>query len=71
MATRVPTIQQRLGKNIQRLRKMQGLTQEALAEAVQTSRTYLGHIEQGRKAPSLALLAKIAKALKVPVRELF
>ncbi len=71
MAARVPTIQQRLGKNIQRLRKMQGLTQEALAEATQTSRTYIGHIEQGRKAPSLRLLAAIAKALKVPVRELF
>jgi transcriptional regulator with XRE-family HTH domain len=71
MPSSVHTLQQRLGKNIQRQRKIQGLTQEALAEAVHTSRTYLGHIEQGKKAPSLAMLANIAKALKVPVRELF
>jgi transcriptional regulator with XRE-family HTH domain len=71
MSPRVPSIQQRLGKNIQRLRKSKGMNQEAFAEAVQTSRTYMGHIEQGRKAPSLKLIAKIAKALHVPVRELF
>lgn len=64
-------IQQRVGKNIQRQRKLQGLTQEALAEIVNVNRAYIGHIEQGRRTPSLTMLDKIAKALKVPVSELF
>jgi transcriptional regulator with XRE-family HTH domain len=64
-------IQQRLGKTIQRIRKGRGLSQEALAEAVNISRTHMGHIEQGRRIPSITLLDNIASALKVPIRELF
>jgi transcriptional regulator with XRE-family HTH domain len=64
-------IQQQLGKTIQRQRKIRGLTQEALAEAVNVNRAYIGHIEQGRRTPSISMLEKIAKALKVPVSELF
>ncbi len=71
MSARGLQIQHRVGKNIQRQRKFQGLTQEALAEAVNVNRAYIGHIEQGRRTPSLAMLDKIAKALKVPVSELF
>ncbi len=64
-------IQHRLGKNIQRQRKLRGLTQEALAEAVNVNRAYIGHLEQGRRTPSINMLEKIAKALNVPVSELF
>ena len=70
MAARVQHAQERLGRNIQQLRKRQAVTQEAFAERLYISRTHMGHIEQGRAAPSLKLLTKIAKALKVPVREL-
>jgi transcriptional regulator with XRE-family HTH domain len=71
MATRVQQTQLRLGKTIQRLRKAHGWTQEAFAEKLHISRTHMGHIEQGRAAPSLKLLDKLAKALNVPVSELF
>ncbi len=71
MAQRVQQAQVRLGKKIQKLRKGQGVTQEAFAERLHISRTHMGHIEQGRAAPSLKLLTKIANALKVPVSELF
>ncbi len=71
MPARGRHIQQQLGKNIQRQRKIRGLTQEALAEAVNVNRAYIGHIEQGRRTPSISMLAKIAKALNVPVSELF
>ncbi len=71
MASGVQQAQVRLGKKIQKLRKQQGITQEAFAERVHISRTHMGHIEQGRAAPSLKLLTKLAKALTVPVSELF
>jgi XRE family transcriptional regulator, regulator of sulfur utilization len=60
-----------LGKRIKRLRKQQGLTQEDLAETVGLSSTYVGHIEQGRKSPSLEAITRIAKVLKVKIGELF
>ena len=61
---------QKLGKKIQKLRKAAGSTQEDFAERINISRTHMGHIEQGRKKPSLELLEKIAKHLKVKVNEL-
>ncbi len=71
MASGTQQAQERLGKRIQKLRKMQDVTQEAFAERLHISRTHMGHIEQGRAAPSLKLLTKIAKAFNVPVSELF
>lgn len=59
-----------LGKKMQRIRKKLSITQEQLAEKVGVSTTYIGFIEQGRYAPSLEILEKIAKHLKVKVNEL-
>ena len=60
-----------LGKKIQKRRKAINLTQEKLAEKVKISTVYVGYIEQGRYAPSLEVLEKIAKALKINLSELF
>ncbi len=60
----------RLGHQIQKLRKETGLTQEEFAEKLGISRTHMGHIEQGRKTPSIKLMEKIAKALKVSAGKL-
>ena len=60
-----------LGKRIQKMRKMAGLTQEELAEKVNVSRAYIGYIEQARNTPSLELLEKIAKVLRIDLKELF
>jgi len=60
-----------LGKRIKKLRKFNELTQEELAEKVNVSRAYIGYIEQARNTPSLELLQKIARVLKVDIRELF
>ncbi len=59
-----------LGKKIQSHRKEAGLTQEELGYKVGISRAYMGYIEQGRYAPSLEVLQKVAKVLKVPASEL-
>ncbi len=60
-----------LGKNIQKLRRNRKLTQASLAEKVGISTTYLGFIEQGRYAPSLEVVEKIARRLGVKVNDLF
>lgn len=60
-----------LGKKIQKIRKQTGLTQEKLAEKISVSRAYVGYIEQGRNSASLEVLEKIAKILKIPLKELF
>jgi transcriptional regulator with XRE-family HTH domain len=59
-----------LGEMIQRLRKGAGISQEEFAEKINISRTHMGHIEQGRRKPSLRILEKIAKGLRVQVKDL-
>lgn len=67
---RIIKAREKLGNIIQKRRKELGHTQEELAELVGLSRTHMGHIEQGRKTPSLEVLEKIAKSLKVKVKDL-
>ena len=62
---------EKLGKTIQRLRKEKGFTQEEFAEKLNISRTHIGHIEQGRKSPSMKLLEKLARSLGVKARDIF
>lgn len=60
-----------LGQQIQKYRKRKGFSQEKLAEKLDISRAHMGHIEQGRKKPSLDLLEDIAKELNINIRNLF
>ena len=64
---RLPRI---LGNRIKRKRKLLNLTQEELAAKVGISPVYVGYIEQGRNTPSLEVLEKTAKALKIKTSEL-
>ena len=59
-----------IGKRIKKLREELDLTQEDLSEKVHVSTVYIGYIEQGRNVPSLEVLQKIAKALKVSASDL-
>jgi len=56
----------RLGRKIKELRKKRGITQEQLAEIIETSYKYLQRIE-GKNPPDIRLttILKLAKALKV------
>jgi transcriptional regulator with XRE-family HTH domain len=56
-------------KRIKKYRSERGLTQEELAEKVGVSRVYIGYVEQGRNTPSLEILEKITKALKVSLSD--
>ena len=64
-------IEEQVGKNIQKIRKSRNLTQQELADKIDMNRAHLGHLEQGRKSPSLETIEKIAKALRVKISEIF
>lgn len=60
-----------LSKAIRMRRLEADLTQEQLAELCDMDQTYLSQIERGRRQPSLKVLRKIAKALKVRLSDIF
>ena len=64
-------IEKALGQNIEELRKARKLTQQAFAEKCGYSVEFVSLVERGVNAPSVAGLDKIAKALKVEIKELF
>jgi len=55
-----------------RLKRLQaGLTIEDLADTAGISVSFLAYLETNKKKPSLATIAKIAKALNISISELF
>ncbi|MBL8884204.1 MAG: helix-turn-helix transcriptional regulator [Hyphomicrobium sp.] len=58
-------VRRRLGLNLKRLREEQGFSQESFADHCGLHRTYISGIERGVRNPTVILLDKIAKALKV------
>lgn len=59
------------GKRVRLLRHTRELTQEDLAEHADVHRTYISAIERGEQSVSIDNAAKIAKALKVSLADLF
>lgn len=59
------------GKNVRKIRKEQGLSQEQLAFKADLHRTYIGMIERAEKNITLLNIVKIAKALGINITELF
>ncbi|HLC51650.1 MAG TPA: helix-turn-helix transcriptional regulator [Candidatus Nanoarchaeia archaeon] len=59
-----------LGQKIKRIRKERGLLQVDLAVRVGISSSYVGSIEQGLRYPSLKVLEKIARVLRLPTSDL-
>ena len=60
-----------LANNMRIHRKSLGLTQEALAEKVDTVSTYIAMIESEKRTPSFKMIERMAKALKIEAPELF
>ncbi len=60
-----------IGDALRAYRKKAGFTQEKLAEAVDLNPKYLGEIERGEKIISIEALLRIAKAVKIPIRDFF
>ena len=55
---------------IKTLRARRKLSQEALADKAGIHRVSLANIERGAKTPTLDTLARLAKALRVPLSRL-
>lgn len=63
-------IKQKFGKKVKELRQLRKFSQEDLALEADLDRTYINSIENGRRNVSLVNIEKIAKALKVKVKDL-
>lgn len=57
--------------NLKKQRKEQKISQMRLAELCETSTSYIGEIEIAKKFPSIEMVEKIAKALKIRPFQLF
>jgi transcriptional regulator with XRE-family HTH domain len=58
------------GKRVRRERMRLGYSQEYLGEIAGMHRTYVGMVERAEKNITLTNIAKLAKALRVPVKDL-
>ena len=63
-------LRERVGLNVQEIRRGRCLSQEALAQDSDISRSYMGKLENGKNAMSLTTLEKIADALGVDPNDL-
>lgn len=54
-----------VGRNVARLRKEAGLTQEQLSERTGLTQPYLSELERGRRNPTVVTVYEIAQALGV------
>lgn len=62
----------RLGRRIRELRIERGFkSQEKFADFCGVDRTFMGHLETGRRDFRLSTIVRVANALDVPVAELF
>jgi len=55
---------------LRKIRQERGITQDALAKRARISRVYLAQLERRRQDPSLSVVVRLAKALKVKVGDL-
>ena len=60
-----------LGAQVRRLRLERDLSQERLAELAGVNYKYLGRVELAKADPGAAVLVRLARALVVPVGEIF
>ena len=59
------------GEKLQMLRARRGLSQDALAEALEVSRQTIGSLENGRYNPSILLAFKLARYFGTTIEDIF
>ncbi len=60
-----------ISERLKRLREAQNLSQGDIQERTGLFRCYLSRLENGRTVPSIETLEKLARALDVPLHQLF
>lgn len=63
-------VRRRVGANMRSAREALGVSQEELADRAGIHRTYISGVERGVRNPTITVLEKIAKALRVKVATL-
>lgn len=61
---------QKLGENLKRIRTAKNISQGKISRILKTDKSFISNIENGKTNPTLATIAKLAKALDVPIAEL-
>jgi len=61
---------EQLGKNLKRIRTAKGISQGEIGRTLEVDKSFISNIENGKTNPTLATIAKIAKAIGVSVGEL-
>jgi transcriptional regulator with XRE-family HTH domain len=59
------------GATVRRVREAAGLSQEKLAAKTGIHRTYIGGIERGERNPTLLMIHRLARALRIKAGQLF
>jgi transcriptional regulator with XRE-family HTH domain len=65
------SIKVKVGQRIKELRKVIGISQEALANKAEIDRTYVTDVENGRRNISIENLEKLVTALEVQLKDFF
>ena len=60
----------KLGKNLKRIRTKKNVSQGDIARALKVGRSFITNIENGKTNPTLATIARLAKAVGVSVHDL-
>lgn len=60
-----------IGERIAKLRKAKALSQQQFSYEADIERSYLTHVEKGRKNISVETLVKITKALGISLKDFF
>jgi len=58
---------EKLGKNLKRIRTTKGISQGDIARSLEVNRGFISNIENGKTNPTLATIARLAKAVCVSV----
>jgi transcriptional regulator with XRE-family HTH domain len=67
---RDPAVAGRFGRNLRRVRRREGLSQEELAIRAGLHRTAVGLLERGGRVPRIDTLIRLAGAMEIPPGEL-
>ena len=60
----------KLGRNLKRIRTQKGISQGDIARTLKVGRSFITNIENGKTNPTLATIARVAKAVGVPAGDL-
>jgi transcriptional regulator with XRE-family HTH domain len=64
------TLNNQFGFVVRQSRESRGWSQEVLADRANLNRSYLGEVERGSAVPSLATIAKLARAFDTSLSDL-